>query len=90
MRRLYVEVNEMTKNEIQVLRANILGEMDAYMRETVDDEEYLMEWLAEGVPDGANENDLMEIAEDEEDFTRICKVFGNLLKAFVDAYGVGD
>ena len=29
----------MTKNEVQVLRANILGGMDTYMREVVDDED---------------------------------------------------
>lgn len=80
----------MSKNEIQVLRANLLGGMDVYVREMVDDEAFLMDWLAEGVPDEANENDLMEIAEDVEDFIRICKVFGDLLKTFVDVYGVGD
>lgn len=80
----------MTKNEIQVLRANLLGGMDAYMREAVDDEEYLMSWLAYGVPDGADEDELMEIAEDEDEFCRIAKVFGNIINDFVEDYGTGD
>lgn len=80
----------MSKNEIQVLRANLLGGMDAYVRETVDDEAFLMDWLAEGVPDEANENDLMEIAEDEEDFNRITRVFSDLIINFANEYGTGD
>ena len=80
----------MTKNEIQVLRANLLGGMDAYVREHLDDENYLMGWLELGVPDGADEEELMEIAGDEEDFNRIVCVFSNLIVNFADEYGTGD
>lgn len=80
----------MTKNEIQVLRANLLGGMDAYAREHLDDENYLMEWLELGVPDGADEEELMEIAEDEEDFNRIARVFSDLIINFANEYGTGD
>ena len=80
----------MTKNELYVLRANLLGGMDIYIREVVEDEEYLMSWLAYGVPDKASEEDLMEIAEDEEEFNRIAKVFGNIINDFVEDYGTGD
>ena len=80
----------MTKNEIQVLRANLLGGMDAYVREVVDDEDYFMEWLMLGVPDGANEEELMEIAGDEEEFNRISAYFGSLIGAFAKEYGTGD
>lgn len=80
----------MTKNEIQVLRANLLGGMDAYVREHLDDEDYLMEWLEMGVPDGADEEELMEIAEDEEEFNRISAYFGSLIGAFAKEYGMGD
>ena len=48
----------MSKNELYVLRANLLGGMDAYVREHLDDEEYFMEWLEMGVPDDADENTL--------------------------------
>lgn len=80
----------MTKNEIQVLRANLLGGMDAYMREHLDDENYLMEWLELGVPDGADEEELMEIAEDEDDFNRITTEFAHLLNSFAEENGTGD
>ena len=77
----------MTKNEIQVLRANLLGGMDTYIREVVVDEEYLMSWLAYGVPDEASEEDLMEIAEDEEEFNRIAEVFGSIINNLFEDYG---
>lgn len=80
----------MSKNEIQVLRANLLGGMDAYVREVVDDEDYFMEWLEMGVPDGADEDTLMEIARDEEEFNRISAYFGSLIGAFAKEYGMGD
>ena len=80
----------MTKNEIQVLRANLLGGMDTYIREVVEDEEYFMEWLAYGVPDEADEDMLMEIAEDEEEFNRIVTEFASLLNIFAEEYGTGD
>lgn len=80
----------MSKNELYVLRANLLGGMDAYIRAVIDDEEYLMEWLEMGVPDEANELELMEIAEDEEEFNRISAYFGSLIGAFAEEYGVGD
>ena len=80
----------MSKNEIQVLRANLLGGMDAYVREHLDDENYLMAWLELGVPDGADEEELMEIAEDEKEFNRITDIFSNIISNFAEEYGTGD
>jgi hypothetical protein len=80
----------MAKNEIQVLRANLLGGMDAYVREVIDDEDYFMGWLELGVPDGADEEELMEIAGDEEEFIRISEYFGTLIRNFANEYGTGD
>ena len=80
----------MTKNEVQVLRANILGGMDTYMREVVDDEDYFMAWLELGVPDGADEEELMEIAGDEKEFNRIADIFSNIISNFTEEYGTGD
>lgn len=80
----------MSKNELHVLRANLLGGMDTYVREHLDDEDYFMEWLEMGVPDDADEDTLMEIAGDEEEFNRICAYFGSLIGAFTKEYGVGD
>lgn len=68
------------EKEMTVLRANILGGMDAYIRETVQDEEDFEYWLIMGIPDGATEETLMEIAKDEAEFTRIAVEFGHVCK----------
>lgn len=80
----------MTKNELYVLRANLLGGMDAYVREVIDDENYFMEWLELGVPDDASEDTLMEIAGDEKEFNRIVTEFASLLNIFAEECGTGD
>ena len=53
----------MTDNEIRVLKANILGGMDTYIREALGDDDVTEWWNAYGVPDGATEEDLMEYAQ---------------------------
>ena len=70
-----------------LLKANLLGGMDAYIRDVVGDEDIFMRWLMVGVPDGSTEEDLMEIAEDEEEFNRIAEVFSNIINNFVEDYG---
>ena len=61
-----------------VLRANILGGMDCYIRD-LEDEDILEPWLMCGVPDGCTEEELMEIAEDVDDFRSIVKEFAKLI-----------
>lgn len=57
----------MTRDEFIILRMNILGGMNEYLINNVQDEEIIVDiWFAEGVPDGATEDDLRSIAEDEE------------------------
>lgn len=63
-----------------LLKANILGGMDAYIRDEVGDEDIFMRWLMVGVPDGSTEEDLIEIAEDDDEFLRICNVWNNLIR----------
>jgi hypothetical protein len=64
--------------ENQILRANILGGMDCYIRD-LGDEDILEPWLMCGVPDGCSEEELMEIAEDVDDFRSIVKEFAKLI-----------
>ena len=61
-----------------VLKANILGGLNSYIL-GLGDEEILEPWLMCGVPDGCTEEELMEIAEDEEEFRRIAKEFAKLI-----------
>lgn len=66
----------MSEKELIVLRANILGGMDTYIRETVQEEAHFEYWLEMGIPDEATEEILMEIAKDKTEFARIARVFG--------------
>ena len=65
--------------EAKILRANLLGGMDSYIRE-LGDEDLWMDWIALGVPDECDEDTLMSIANDEPEFVRITQVFCNIIK----------
>ena len=68
-------------NEMLALRMNILGGMNAYILDNVDDEEIIIDdWFAEGVPDEATEDDLRTIAEDEELWLDTIKCFARCAK----------
>ena len=69
----------MRENEIKVLKMNLLGGMHDYMMNVVQDEDLQEEWLSLGVPDGADEEDLKEIAEDAQEFAEIIRLFGLLV-----------
>lgn len=70
----------MTQNEIVTLRANLLGGMDTYIRDVVRDEEVLDTWSILGVVNDVDEDDLIEIAKDENEFTYIANLFGKLVR----------
>ena len=54
-------------NEMITLRMNILGGMNAYILDNIDDEEIVInDWFSLGVPDEATEDDLRTIAEDNQ------------------------
>lgn len=54
-------------NEMITLRMNILGGMNAYILDNVDNEEVIYgDWFSLGVPDEATEEDLRTIAEDNQ------------------------
>jgi len=65
-----------------VLRANILGGMNEYILKCIGDENIHMTWLTGGIPDGADENEIMEIAKDKAEFARIAHLFGELARNF--------
>ena len=70
----------MTREEMIILRMNMLGGMDAYIREVIGDDCTTAKWDMCGVPDGADEEEIMEIAEDEHEWARICTYFGSIVK----------
>ena len=53
-------------DEKTILRMNLLGGMNSYVLDYVGDETLIDMWLMTGVPDGATEDDLLEMAEDNE------------------------
>ena len=67
----------MNKNEELVLKMNLLGGMDAYIRHVVGDEDLIDEWNMYGVPDEASEDDLKACAS--INFAEICAKFGQLV-----------
>lgn len=70
----------MTKVEIITLRMNLLGGMHDYILNVVGDEDYIDVWLAEGVPDGADEDTLEGIARNESLWTEMCRLFGSIVE----------
>jgi hypothetical protein len=67
-------------NEMTLLRMNILGGMNAYILDYVQDETAIYDdWFAVGVPDGATEEDLRTIAEDEELWLDAVKSFARCI-----------
>ena len=71
----------MTRDEMILLRCNILGGMNAYILDNVDDEEIIYDdWFAVGVPDEATEDDLRTIASDEELWLDTIKCFARCAK----------
>lgn len=69
----------MTALEEKVLKMNILGGMDSYVRNVVGDEDLIDEWNMYGVPDEASEDDLAFIATNETEWKRICVKFGQIV-----------
>jgi len=68
----------MSENEIRVLKANILGGMNTYVRDVVGDDNATDIWNQYGVADGATEEEIME--EAENGFKNIVQIFAYLLK----------
>lgn len=74
----------MTKSEFLSLRMNLLGGMDDYIRNVIDNPKTTAMWSIEGV--GKNEElteeILLHIANDDEEWNRLCYLFGNLIAGF--------
>lgn len=66
--------------EKKILRMNLLGGMNYYIIEHIQDEEDFETWITYGVPDQATEEDLETIAEDDELWRACCMLFGELVE----------
>ena len=76
----------MMKNEFLTLKANILGGMDDYIRNVINNPHTTAMWKTEGIgqSEDLTEDDLMAIADSDKDWTRACYTFGNLVAGFGD------
>ena len=66
---------------MKVLKMNILGGMNELVKE-IGDEDILMNWITYGVPDEATEEDLAEIADDDDCFADVCAYFTKIVKKY--------
>lgn len=74
----------MMKNEFLTLRANMLGGMDDYIHNVIDNPHTTAMWKTEGIgrSEDLTEDDLIAIADSDKDWTRACYIFGNLIAGF--------
>lgn len=73
----------MTKQDLLVLRMNLVGGMNEYIKCLNDETAYYDYWI-ELVPDEATEDDLQDIAESDELFRAVCERFAMLVRMFGD------
>lgn len=66
--------------EKKILRMNLLGGMNCYIIEHIQDEEDFETWITYGVPDQATEEDLETIAKDDGLWRICCVLFGELIE----------
>ena len=72
-----------THKEIVQARIKMLKEMNKYIIE-MGDEEIWMDWITLGVPDEPSEDDYEFIAENDDEWTDVCGLFGKLAKEEAD------
>ena len=69
----------MTDKEKIQLRANIMGGMNEYILNTVEDEMLLEQWFEMGLPDEVTEDMLIDFAKDEELFADVVYAFAKVI-----------
>ena len=69
-----------TRENIERIRQIMLVQMDAIVRCDIDDKNIIESWLMGGLPDGWDEDDLIEIAADDESFMEIVECFERCCK----------
>ena len=72
----------MMVSEFYALRCNLLGGMDDYIRNVIGDDIMTEYWNMHGIEDGVDEDILLDYAKDDEAFTKICYLFGNIIAGF--------
>lgn len=68
-----------TRKEIVNIRVNTLKDMNKFILENIYDEELIFYWLEQGVPDCPSDDDFYFIAENDEEWERVCSIFGKIV-----------
>lgn len=67
----------MTRAELIRLRIKFLWDFHKYI-ENLEDEDIYLEWTRDGIPDNPNNYTMREIAEDDEQWVEVVRVFSRL------------
>lgn len=67
-------------DEIKTLRMNIMGGMNAYVIETIKDENILYFWWTHGLPKEVTEEMLIKCAEDDYIWLDVVRAFSDVLR----------
>lgn len=68
-------------SSLQRTRKHLLKEMDVYIKK-LGDEDIWLQWIEEGVPDEATEEDYNFIAGNDATWRETCELFGNLIRIY--------
>ena len=68
---------KVTKKELIKCRIQLAKEMNQYIL-NLGDESIWLRWIAVGVPDEPSEDDYEFIAENDDEWVDLCKLFGRL------------
>ena len=71
----------MTREEMIAERKKFLKQMNDYII-NLGDEEVWLQWIEEGVPDEATEEDYDFMAKHDAAWRETCELFGNLIKIY--------
>jgi len=67
-----------TRKELIKCRIQLAKEMNQYIL-NLGDESIWLRWIAVGVPDEPSEDDYEFIAENDDEWVDLCKLFGRLI-----------
>lgn len=67
-----------TRDELVAIRTQLVKDMDKYLRARVNDENVFELWLMCAVPDGADEQDFIDIAEDNDLWLDTVRTFAKM------------
>lgn len=85
----YKETNDKKEEEKEYRRVQALKDMDSIVRSVNDEESGIFEdWVTLHVPDGANEDEFKDFANDEESYTEACEFFARRISEYILDSGV--